>query len=72
MSDPMINRFEKTLSVRWCWAVVAVVAIFIGPRRAYSIFDAAKIAVGLIVVIRVGRRYWGGASWIDNDGKPEN
>ncbi|KAF5388432.1 hypothetical protein D9615_000673 [Tricholomella constricta] len=57
------QRFERALSARWLLAVLAGTAFFVGPRRAYSVFDAAKIAVGLIVMIRVGRRYWGGAGW---------
>lgn len=51
------------LSVRWCLALLAGTAFFIGPRHAYSVFDAAKITIGLITMIRVGRRYWGGTSW---------
>lgn len=57
------DSFESTLSVRWCFAFIAGVAFFVGPRKAYAVFDVAKVAVGLIVVIRVGRRYWGGESW---------
>ncbi|KAF8239028.1 PGAP1-domain-containing protein [Tricholoma matsutake] len=57
------RSFESTLSVRWCFAFIAGVAFFVGPRKAYAVFDVAKVAVGLIVVIRVGRRYWGGESW---------
>ncbi|KAG6841827.1 hypothetical protein C0991_006234 [Blastosporella zonata] len=57
------QRFERKLSVRWLFAVVTGTAFLVGPRRAYSVFDAAKIAVGLIVIIRIGRRYWGGAAW---------
>ncbi|KAH0587945.1 hypothetical protein H2248_006694 [Termitomyces sp. 'cryptogamus'] len=63
------QRFERTFSVRWLFAVLAGTAFFIGPRKAYSVFDAAKITVGLIVMIRVGRRYWGGASWSLDDNR---
>jgi len=60
------DSFENTLSTRWCLAFLACIAFFVGPRKVYSIFDAAKVAFGLIVVIRVGRRYWGGESWSAN------
>ncbi|KAF9464808.1 GPI-inositol-deacylase [Collybia nuda] len=64
-AGPLFERqsFEEMLSVRWCLALLAGTAFFIGPRHAYSIFDAAKITIGLITIIRVGRRYWGGRSW---------
>jgi hypothetical protein len=60
------DSFENTLSVRWCLAFLASVAFFVGPRKPYIVFDAAKVAIGLIVVIRVGKRYWGGESWSAN------
>ncbi|RDB19940.1 GPI inositol-deacylase [Hypsizygus marmoreus] len=63
------QRFERALSVRWCLAVLAGTGFFFGPRRAYGVFDVAKIAVGLIVIIRVGRRYWGGAAWSVDENK---
>jgi len=61
------QRFERALSVRWTLLMLAGAAFLIGPRRAYSVFDAAKVVIGLIVMIRVGRRYWGGASWALDD-----
>jgi GPI inositol-deacylase len=60
------DSFENILSARWCLAFLASVAFFVGPRTAYSVFDAAKVTIGLIVVIRVGRRYWGGEAWLIN------
>lgn len=56
-------RFEDKLSVRWLMFAVASVAFFVGPRRTYMVFDAAKIALGLVFIVRVGPRYWGGSSW---------
>jgi glycosylphosphatidylinositol deacylase len=53
--------------VRWFLVILAITALFIGPRKAYAVFDAAQIATGLIVLIRIGPRYWGGTSWSSTD-----
>ncbi|KAF8897930.1 PGAP1-like protein-domain-containing protein [Infundibulicybe gibba] len=62
---PIFERqsFEKRVPVHWGFIYLASVAFFIGPRKAYRIFDAANLVMGFIVVIRVGRRYWGGPPW---------
>ncbi|KAJ7591454.1 PGAP1-like protein-domain-containing protein [Mycena floridula] len=52
-------RFENLFSLRYCFVVLAGSAFFIGPRRAYFVFDVAKISIGLIVALRIGKRYWG-------------
>ncbi|KAL1664296.1 PGAP1-like protein-domain-containing protein [Schizophyllum commune] len=51
------HRLEDKLSARWAWLVLAGIALFVGPRRAYSVFNAANVFVGLLVVLRIGRRY---------------
>lgn len=43
--------------------LLAAAAFLVGPRKAYFVFDVAKISVGLMVLVRVGPRYWGGLSW---------
>lgn len=42
---------------------VAVVSFLLGSTHPHRIFDAGKISLGLLVVVRIGRRYWGGTSW---------
>ncbi|KAL1721710.1 PGAP1-like protein-domain-containing protein [Schizophyllum commune] len=51
------HRLEEKLSARWAWVILAGIALFVGPRRAYSVFNAANTIVGLLVVLRIGRRY---------------
>ncbi|KAJ7068697.1 PGAP1-like protein-domain-containing protein [Mycena amicta] len=58
-----LQRFERGVSVRWAFACVAAVAFLLGSRKAYLVFDVAKVAVGLVVVVRIGPRYWGRSSW---------
>ncbi|KAJ8698746.1 GPI inositol deacylase [Pleurotus ostreatus] len=64
-SDPLFQRqsFERRWSVRWLWVGVALVAMLLGARRVYLVFDVATISAGVVVMVRIGRRYWGGPSW---------
>ncbi|KAJ8085833.1 GPI inositol deacylase [Marasmius tenuissimus] len=57
---PRSSRLERYLSMKWVFLVVAGVAFFIGPRWSYHIFDVGRIAIGILVVLRIGPRYWGG------------
>ncbi|KXN89443.1 hypothetical protein AN958_05605 [Leucoagaricus sp. SymC.cos] len=57
------QKFENRMSARWALASVPLVSFSVGGTRPHRIFDAGKISVGLLVAIRIGRRYWGGASW---------
>ncbi|KAI0371559.1 GPI-inositol-deacylase [Pilatotrama ljubarskyi] len=53
--------FEKKgrLSPRWCFAALAVVAFFLGPRTTYYVFETASAAIGWGVLARIGPLYWG-------------
>ncbi|KIY52292.1 GPI-inositol-deacylase [Fistulina hepatica ATCC 64428] len=51
------------VSVRWGFVVLAAAALVIGPRRAYFVFDVAKVVMGFVVVCRIGPRYWGSTQW---------
>ncbi|THV08207.1 GPI-inositol-deacylase [Dendrothele bispora CBS 962.96] len=55
--------FEKYISAKWVFVIVAGVAFFVGPRKTYHVFDAARIAIAVLVVVRIGPRYWGATSW---------
>ncbi|KAJ7126419.1 PGAP1-like protein-domain-containing protein [Mycena crocata] len=57
------QSFESALSVRWSFVCLGAAAFLVGARKAYFVFDVAKVAIGLIVLVRVGPRYWGRASW---------
>ncbi|KAJ7129279.1 PGAP1-like protein-domain-containing protein [Mycena epipterygia] len=64
-NGPIFERqsFERIVSVRWAFACVAAAAFLLGSRKAYFVFDVAKVAIGLIVLVGVGPRYMGRASW---------
>ncbi|KAJ6515465.1 PGAP1-like protein-domain-containing protein [Mycena sanguinolenta] len=64
-NGPLFERqsFERHFPVRWSFAFLAVTAFFLGSRKAYFVFDEAKFAVGLAVLVRIGPRYWGRRSW---------
>ncbi|KAJ6465145.1 PGAP1-like protein-domain-containing protein [Mycena vulgaris] len=64
-NGPLFEKqsFENTVSVRWCFAFLGAAAFLLGARKAYFVFDVAKVTVGLVVLVRVGPRYWGRASW---------
>jgi hypothetical protein len=55
-------RFEKVLSIRWFLVVLALSAFLVGPRKPYFVFNVAKASVGLMVILNIGPRYWGGGS----------
>ncbi|KAF7302057.1 GPI inositol-deacylase [Mycena indigotica] len=57
------QRFERPMSVRWAFACVSGVSFLLGSRKPYLVFDLAKVAIGLVVVVRIGPRYWGRSSW---------
>ncbi|KII95293.1 hypothetical protein PLICRDRAFT_34135 [Plicaturopsis crispa FD-325 SS-3] len=57
------KRFEQRISIRWAFLVLAAVAFFPGPSGAYRVFDAANCIIALILLVRIGPRYWGGKSF---------
>ncbi|KAJ7213710.1 PGAP1-like protein-domain-containing protein [Mycena haematopus] len=64
-NGPLFERqsFERLVPVRWSFACLAAAGFLVGSRKAYFVFDVAKVAIGLAVLIRIGPRYWGRRSW---------
>ncbi|KAE9404806.1 PGAP1-domain-containing protein [Gymnopus androsaceus JB14] len=64
-SRPLLqkNSGEKYFSARWSFWLVAAIAFFVGPRKTYYVFDATRLAIGALVVVRIGPHYWGANSW---------
>ncbi|KAJ7044755.1 PGAP1-like protein-domain-containing protein [Mycena alexandri] len=64
-NGPIFDRqsFERAVSIRWAFACLAAAAFLLGSRKAYFVFDAAKVAIGLVVLVRIGPRYWGRSSF---------
>ncbi|KAI9432019.1 hypothetical protein H4582DRAFT_1763408, partial [Lactarius indigo] len=56
------DRMEL-VSARWSLLPPAVVAFLSGARHTYEVFDWVWGAVTVLVVLRVGPRYWGASSW---------
>ncbi|KAF8262780.1 PGAP1-like protein-domain-containing protein [Lactarius quietus] len=53
----------ERVSARWCLLLPVAVAFVRGARHTYEVFDWVWGAVSVLVVLRVGPRYWGAASW---------
>ena len=49
------HRAGRWLHVRWAFAVLAVVAFFVGPRKTYLVFDMARVVVARSEERRVGK-----------------
>ncbi|KAK7470270.1 GPI inositol deacylase [Stygiomarasmius scandens] len=64
-SGPLFQKhhFEKYISAKWVFALVAGVAFFVGPRKTYHVFDSARIAIAILAIVRIGPKYWGAVSW---------
>lgn len=58
------RRLEKRLPLRWLFAFVAGTAFIFGSRKPYLVLDVARVAMWVIVIGRIGRRYWGGRHWL--------
>ncbi|KDR84062.1 hypothetical protein GALMADRAFT_219892 [Galerina marginata CBS 339.88] len=56
-------NFEHQLSSRWLFAIIAGTAFICGSRKPYLVLDVGRVAVWVIVVFKIGRRYWGGLPW---------
>ncbi|KAJ3826754.1 PGAP1-like protein-domain-containing protein [Lentinula raphanica] len=64
-SKPLLEKHsdERHFSASWTLLLVAAVAFFVGPRKTYYVFDGARLAIAVLVLIRVGPLYWGGRLW---------
>ncbi|PPR02655.1 hypothetical protein CVT24_002138 [Panaeolus cyanescens] len=51
-------RFEQQLSLSWLFVGIAGTAFLYGSRHPYYVLDMARIATWIIIVFRIGRRYW--------------
>ncbi|KAF8969376.1 PGAP1-like protein-domain-containing protein [Flammula alnicola] len=57
------TRFEKRIPLHWLFAVMAGTAFIYGSRKPYLVLDVARVAMWIIVICKIGRRYWGGSPW---------
>ncbi|KAF8806287.1 PGAP1-domain-containing protein [Phlegmacium glaucopus] len=57
-------RFETRLSLRWLFALIAISAFVFGSRRPYLVLDVARAVLWVIVVCRIGCRYFGRSLWL--------
>ncbi|EIN10779.1 PGAP1-domain-containing protein [Punctularia strigosozonata HHB-11173 SS5] len=57
------RQSREPISLRITLIFVSLVAFVWGPRHTYTIFDATGVAIGALVTIRIGPRYWGGVSY---------
>ncbi|TFK66578.1 PGAP1-domain-containing protein [Pluteus cervinus] len=73
-AGPVLERqsFEDRLSLRWVFAGLAGTAFLLGPRQPYSVFDAASTVMGVVVIVRIGLRYWGGPAWSPEEDKKDH
>jgi glycosylphosphatidylinositol deacylase len=62
------TRFEKRIPLRWVFVLAAGTAFVYGSRKPYLVLDVARVAMWIIVVSKIGRRYWGGLPWTDGNG----
>src|SRR6267154_259680 len=53
----LLSRLEF-ISARWCLLPPGIVALLRGARHTYEVFDWVWVAVSVLVVLRVGPRYW--------------
>ncbi|EGO27743.1 hypothetical protein SERLADRAFT_461706 [Serpula lacrymans var. lacrymans S7.9] len=49
---------EKRISVRWGFIVLASVAFLAGSRTVFRVYDFANLQIALIVIARIGWRYF--------------
>jgi len=62
-------RFETRLSLRWLFALLAASAFIFGSRKAYVVLDVARGVLWVILICRIGGRYFGRSLWLS--GKPD-
>lgn len=63
------SRFETRLSLRWLFALLAASAFIFGSRKAYLVLDVARGLLWVILICRIGGRYFGRPLWLS--GKPD-
>jgi len=57
------TQLERRLPLRWLFVFVAGTAFIFGSRKPYLVFDVVRVAMWVVVIGRIGRRYWGGQHW---------
>ncbi|KAH9482359.1 GPI inositol-deacylase [Psilocybe cubensis] len=57
------RSFERRVSFRWLFVALAGTAFLFGSRRPYLILDCGRIVVWILVICKIGPRYWGGSPW---------
>jgi len=56
-----VNSIDNVrFSPRYGMLALSLVAFFVGPRASYAVFEVASVVMALVVVLRIGPRYWGG------------
>ena len=60
-----VSRFETRLSLRWLFAFLAFSAFIFGSRRPYLVLDVARVVLWVIVIFKIGGRYFGRSLWLD-------
>lgn len=55
---------KERVSPKWGFVALAGVAFFLGPRTTYYVFETASVALGWMVVTRIGPFYWSGRSFL--------
>ncbi|KAF9478413.1 GPI-inositol-deacylase [Pholiota conissans] len=61
------TKIEKRVPLRWFFVLAAGTAIVYGSRKPFLVLDVARVAMWIVVVTRIGRRYWGGSPWTDGN-----
>ncbi|KAI0080840.1 PGAP1-domain-containing protein [Panus rudis PR-1116 ss-1] len=47
------KRCVRGISVSWVFVLLAVVAFMFGPKRTYIVFDAASVALGIVLLVEL-------------------
>jgi len=69
LSFPFPSRFETHLSLRWLFSFITISAFIFGSRRPYLVLDVARAVLWVIVVCRIGCRYFGRSLWLGGNPK---
>ena len=60
----MASRFETRLSIRWLFVFIALSAFVFGSRKPYLVFGLTRGVFWVIVIFRIGSRYFGRSLWL--------